>query len=563
MRAQRSVLGFVGFLALAGTVAATSPPPVPPQSPSQSPYGEEIDVRVVNVEVVVTDRRGERITGLAPSDFVLTVDGKPVGVEFFSEIRDGAAAPTADPGINQRGEPLASPDVAEPPSRPRDVGVVNYLVFVDDYFSIAAHRDIVLESLQRDLAKMRPQDRMAIVAFDGGRLAPLSGWSSSREALESALDKALARKSYGLERLTELRAFRTEEQLRDEAVGPLGMPLDLNARSGDLSAAQGAYSSTLLRQVRASADATAGAMRAFADAPGRKVLLLLCGGWPYSVHSYVTQGTGRPVRELPEGKRLLRPLADTANLLGYTIYPVDVPGARAFSGADVEMSAPAAPGSSLFAEMELEESLLYLARETGGRPLLDGKRATALADASDDTRTFYWLGFVPGWRGDDQPHKLGVEVKRPGLRVRARSGFLDLSRQAETSMRLESALLLGSFASELPMSVEVGTPKRLRRGVELPLTLRLPVDLMTMVPTNGGYGARLELRFVATDDHGSVSQIPVVPIELLTDEPPIPGKLVRHEMTLTLRGRADHLVVAAYDPATDRMATAEADLPAR
>ena len=84
MRAFRSALGFAGFLALAGTVAATSPPPVLPQSPSQSAYGEEIDVRVVNVEVVVTDRRGERITRLSPSDFVLTVDGKPVGVEFFS-----------------------------------------------------------------------------------------------------------------------------------------------------------------------------------------------------------------------------------------------------------------------------------------------------------------------------------------------------------------------------------------------------------------------------------------------------------------------------------------------
>ncbi len=31
-------------------------------------------------------------------------------------------------------------------------------------------------------------------------------------------------------------------------------------------------------------------------------------------------------------------------------------------------------------------------------------------------------------------------------------------------------------------------------------------------------------------------------------------------MNLTLRGKADHLVIAAYDPLSDRVATAEADL---
>ncbi|HEV8239209.1 MAG TPA: hypothetical protein VGS57_07575 [Thermoanaerobaculia bacterium] len=320
-----------------------------------------------------------------------------------------------------------------------------------------------------------------------------------------------------------------------------------------------AYGGTLFRQ--ASVAAASGAMRAFADPPGRKVLLLLAGGWPYSVRNYVTGGNGMPRAELPEGDYLLRPLTDTANLLGYTIYPVDVPGAQGNSGADAEATAPSLAGSALSNEIETESSLVYLARETGGRALLDGQRATALADVSDDTRSFYWLGFVPSWQGDDRSHKLGVEVRRPGLRVRSRTGFLDLSRQAETSMRLESALLLGSYAGALPMPVRVGEPKRLRRGeLEVPVTLQLPVELMTMVPVDGKYAAKLELRFAATSEHGGASEMPVIPIELSTDEPPAPGKFVRHDLTIKLHGHADHLVVAAYDPLTDRMATAEADI---
>ena len=134
-------------------------------------------------------------------------------------------------------------------------------------------------------------------------------------------------------------------------------------------------------------------------------------------------------------------------------------------------------------------------------------------------------------------------------------------KEGKGTMRLESALLLGSYAGALPISVRVGEPKHLRRGeLELPLTLQFPVELMTMVPVDGKYAAKLELRFAASDEHGAASEIPVIPITLSTDEPPVPGRFVRHDVTIKLHGRADHLVVAAYDPLTDRMATAEADI---
>src|SRR4029079_2201727 len=57
-----------------------------------SVIGDSVDVRVVNVEVVVTDRWGHRATGLKPGDFRLKVDGTTVPVEYFTEVRDGRAA---------------------------------------------------------------------------------------------------------------------------------------------------------------------------------------------------------------------------------------------------------------------------------------------------------------------------------------------------------------------------------------------------------------------------------------------------------------------------------------
>ena len=106
-------------------------------------------------------------------------------------------------------------------------------------------------------------------------------------------------------------------------------PLDTLSRmdASSLSGAEAAYSDMLSRQIESAVSGAVSAMRGFAAPPGRKVMLLLSGGWPYSVVSYIRGGSLPPTsREVPDGEEILRPLADTANLLGYTIYPVDVPG---------------------------------------------------------------------------------------------------------------------------------------------------------------------------------------------------------------------------------------------
>ena len=65
------------------------------EPPARVEVGESIDVRVVNVEAVVTDRRGHPVRGLAAADFQLLVDGREVPIDYFTEIRDGQAAAAA------------------------------------------------------------------------------------------------------------------------------------------------------------------------------------------------------------------------------------------------------------------------------------------------------------------------------------------------------------------------------------------------------------------------------------------------------------------------------------
>ena len=90
-------------------------------------FGDVIDVRVVNLEVVVT-AKGQRVPALSPEDFILYVDGQEMPIEYFSEIADGRAI-----DVDHGSGTLLSVAPGE------EVGT-NYLVFIDDFFAIPAYR---------------------------------------------------------------------------------------------------------------------------------------------------------------------------------------------------------------------------------------------------------------------------------------------------------------------------------------------------------------------------------------------------------------------------------------
>ncbi len=209
------------FRALVPLLAAFVPalavnPAVTAQTADTPPsFGEAIDVRVVNVEAVVTDRDGKLVTGLKPGDFRLRVDGKEVPIEYFSEVHDGQAL----------AAPAAAPAEGKPAAEARVQGLAEgavgtyYLVFIDDYFSIAPNRDQVLKGLKADLGRLGPDDRMAIVAYDGGRLAMLSNWSGSQADLGRAFDQAMTRKARGFDRIAERRSQRNDDSFASQTVG--------------------------------------------------------------------------------------------------------------------------------------------------------------------------------------------------------------------------------------------------------------------------------------------------------------------------------------------------------
>lgn len=584
----------VGVVAgMAGGVPAVGQPG---EEPGRAPagdvlFGEEIDVRVVNLEVVVEGPGGERVRDLGREDFRVLVDGEEVDVEYFTEVSQGRAK-------NGNGE--TPPAVGEG-------GVVptNYVLFVDDDHTQMAFRRPVLYGFRDGLAELPAQDRIAVVVQSRNRLELLSPFTTDRDATRNALAELDRGERFG----GVLRSTRFHRDIlggtgEDESTSPgsgqrerrvpgaAGRPStsterwDVRVDGPPNSAATAAHSvllgggggfgqadanaayidgtpfdrifsvgllldrmspdslvdqavgSILERDITLSVNAVISAMRALDQPEGRKVLLLLAGRWPAGVFRAAGRGS-----ELWTELDLLDGLVDTANLLGYTVYPMDQ-----------QAGVPA---------MAWWQNLRYMARDTGGLAFMAGTNLDALERVKADTSNYYWLGFVPEYRRDDRVHDVKVSVSRPGLKVRARRGYVDLSRSTEADMEAQGALLFPRQVQPAiaVLKARVGRPKTLsRRKMAVPIHIEVPLGLFAALPYGDEYVQRLEVRFATIDGAGWRAEQPAIPLEVRSDSAPQPDAVFDYYAEVTLRHLPHTVVVTVHDPVSRETASAQVEV---
>ena len=538
-------------------------------------FSEVIDVRVVNVEAVVTDRDGNRIRGLPASDFELWVDGWRVPIDYFSEVDDGVARSTPDTGPTQEAAETAQ----SLPTVPPDEHVrTNYLVYIDEFFAVRKNRDRVLKRLEKDLSELHPEDHVAVVAFDGSNVARLTDWTNRGDQLREALREARKRKALGLMRRADLDPVATPETGSDQAADALA-EAGLGEQSEFLDVRRSSTSllqSKRERQIHRSVLAAASTLRSFADPPGRKVMLILTDGW--GVPSWENSNPiGPPPPSLED---IYGPLAHTANRIGYTLYPVDLPGLNpnflssplgiadasvgynegSFADPTVTtMSGPYSVPQGLNVEWFQEAALAYLADETGGVPMINDFRDSALAGAAADTRSYYWLGFEPRVDQSDELHDIEVRVPgRPDLRVRSRRSYFDLSKSSEVTMMTEGAVLFGGAPGKEVLGVRFGAPEPTRgRRIHVPMEIAIPLDDIALLPMGGRFMNELEFRVTLINEGGERSDTPIQKVQISGATAPPPGAVFVFETTLLLRTTEHRFVASVYDPLTGAVLSAQ------
>ena len=531
---------------LATSLVGQEPPDGEPSAPDV--FTETVDVLVVNIETVVTDKKGDRVTGLRREDFRLVVDGEEVPIDYFTEVRDGLAQPSTpiDVSVETPDELFAGEPIP-----------TNYLVFIDDFFSIGAHRNVVLTGLADQLTRLGETDQVAVVAYDGRRATMLVGWTSDAKKIRAALEEARERRAGGIQRRMEANMFLSRPGSDiDAEVGTRGVTEMAVSPDAPSPFSPDAYYPMLGRQIDRLVEAAAATLRGSLPPPGRKVALLVAGGWtsgPLFEQSQQAVLAGVVGQEMLERQQDLlkagvwyRPLVDTANLLGFTLYPIDAPGAG-WSGPDVgSVLAGQGFGDS---EANVEFTLKQLAAETGGRPLLNGLRSTALAKTVEDTRSYYWLGFSASRDGSGRHHDVRVEVVRPDLSARSRRSFVDMSLQEEAIRTVEAGLMLGEGEDMGDLDVTFGRirPGEERRTVEAMLEIRVPFADLELLPVGGRLVTVFEVSLGARDKRDVVSNIVTLPVQMDLPEPPPPDAFARLPIPVVVRKEKHDFVVTVRD----------------
>jgi VWFA-related protein len=399
-----AVTGVVTF-ALAAAVAAQSP---------QAPVFRS-GVELLEIDATVVDARSRPVGDLRTSDFVVTVDGKPrrvVSAEF---------AATSDIRSRPAGESAAAVAPVTFNNGPRDGRLIVFAI--DQLNTRPGQSRAVALAVERFLDRLSPDDRVALFAFPAP--GPTVDFTTSRMAIRDGL--ALVSGTGDFEPIAQefsvsrSEAVAVESQTDFETIRRLvwrecrvEMPENMmelmvemvsaSGCEGTVIAEAGAMAIDIYRRSDGAVTALSQLLRRLGSVDGRKSLVL------------VSEGLALPGLR-SEAVPMLAELAAAARVDVNVILPQTLGD----TDADRHGFRPTRLADQRLQEDGLE-SLAVRSRGTLFRAPsgLDG----AFERVGLELSGYYVLGVetAPSDRNGDH-HRIGVQVRRRGVTVRARREF--------------------------------------------------------------------------------------------------------------------------------------------
>jgi VWFA-related protein len=582
MRHRRFRFAVLGWLAACGLAGADQPPAVQP------PFGEVIEVQVVNVDVHVTDRNGRPVTDLRREDFEVFEDGKRVEVSNFRRV---------DPGTGAKPEAGSAPPASAPPGGKAPAGSgagippeerLHLIVYVDNFNLDPAHRARVLQQLRGFLADLRPEDRVMMVTHDQGLNVRLP-FTDDRVALEAALNAISELPAQGAMLESDRREALRQVLAIREAVRAIEGPC-----SRSIVAPAESYAEAARQEVLRSLGAMTVLVNSLSGVPGRKALLHVSDGMPATpgeeVFQFLFEICGgattsgiedvhdpdleQSTQDMPQyrGREALldvqrystvedlNKLAAHANANRVTLYTLQASGLRGTASAAADLGPEdrllQLPSIDFVKNANLRGSLTLLASETGGRAIFDANDVTPdLRRMKEELGSYYSLGYAPPHSGDGRVHRIEVKVRQPGLQVRHRKSYRDKPAIERAVDRILAAVYHGFEDNPLEVELEIGTqtPAQGDRFL-VPIKLRIPLFRLGISPRQDqSYQGKLRLLVSTRDGRGGVS--PLRQVEVPLQIPPeqilyAMGQFYEYELTLTLPRGEQHVAIGVRDEST-------------
>jgi VWFA-related protein len=359
------------------------------QDPTQVAPQIKVETRMVLVDVVVTNRKGEQIPGLNQEDFRIKENGKPQVISAFEEHKPDSSAPVELPvlpsGVYTNRQAV----------KPNDS--VNVLL-IDMLNTYPWFQKAVCEQAIKFLATMPTGTRIAIFTLNDQRLRLVRGFTTDFSGLSVALNgqSAVVPEASWLNptpqrHATEMIGLNTMimMQAAPAAVDAVSQYLDEEKTS------QGGARNELTLQ------AFQHLARYLSGIPARKNVVWFADSFPVSFAPDSKVHT-------PNHQMHVQQTSDMLTAAQVAIYPVSARGLIVDPSYDIAFNT----SHELFLEYATSQTNMEdLARETGGRAFYNTNALDrAMASAIDEGAHYYALAYAPSNEQNDGKYRR-IEVK--------------------------------------------------------------------------------------------------------------------------------------------------------
>ena len=476
----------------------------------------KVKSNLVNIDVIVKDKKGKYVSDLKAEDFVITENGQPQKIEFFD-------APLSRIETRTSEATAVGPSTTTSTTAPR-----NYVSLVLDFQStdITNLKPVREGAIKYIRERMTDNDAVAILSVTHG-LQMVQNFTQDKARLIAALEK--------LTSAPDSKNFEQKDiadnisNLRDFLNGAPDSTGNITTNAGGSMAARVMIAQRVLaqfiqlrtalslQQARPVLAALAAIAEGLRPIPGKKTLVLFSQGFVTpAVLDWQVQST-----------------IDIANRANVAIYIIDSAGLRAsaptgsyipstplggISAATSQESRIKAVGGETVFDTARQEGqtreydILYrLSGDTGGK-FLKGNNdiGLGLERINEEIQARYTLAYrSTNQNFDGSFRKVKIEVRRPDVQILSRNGYYAIPPEqivllSPTDKKLMTGFDQALASPGLPLFVSM-TPFKSRGGLyTVPLAIELPPAAIKFDRKGDKRSSELEVLGVLKDGSGRV-----------------------------------------------------------
>lgn len=497
---------------------------------------EKVEVRVVNVDVTVTDRDGQPVSGLTKDDFTILEDGKPQAISHFQAIEktvsqtkaaDAAPAAPASDDPRFRRKVLVIVDNLNIRPRDRNEALKNLEQFVDEHFGGDYDWSIAMAGRHVNMVLPLTSDKKSVHAAINAIRRSIGG-----QSVASQLPQHGVTTNQSNERMLE-SAF--------SAIGPI---------STEPTTSRDKFREPVSRREKMmfaedSRNTILEATRAFATLEGRKIILLITGRLPFgdfelaSEDGVYNRGTNTDAGRMASFRN---DIVREANASNVSLYILAAGGLKAPGGAAME-------DADWSVNRNNENVMYWLARQTGGALLGGNKIEQSFTRFDKLSSNYYSLGYSPSAAEDGQQHKIEVRLRdRKGYTLQYRDGYSTLSPRLQLERAMHSRAGAAMQSGPIDVTISTTAAQGDRRTALVPLRASVPAGQLQLITDATGTRGRVNIYVSVFEENGKHITTAMIPQEISLDKNrPSPSRFAFDLPKIQVKHGKYEVVIAVRD----------------